>query len=168
VKLVRGRADARFMPSRFHFAIFRLGAFVRLRSAKPQPQRGLLLAVDRHQTAREHYLAALWYVGSAACFASELLSIPIALAAVVVLASFQLLLCVIGLARRNQNNIRAQSIFMMALLAGGAAYYAFAKTWIRFAAWQVLAVMALNALCALILFFLRGSIARAEASLSAA
>ena len=68
---VRDRAEARWLPSRFDFALFRLFAYFRLKTSKPEPQPGLVLAIERHQSAIENYLVALcvWIV-IAACLAS--------------------------------------------------------------------------------------------------
>ena len=58
---------------------------------------------------------------------------------------------------------RMNSRVLMSLAAIAAAYLAMSRTWIRFAAWQFLAIVALNALAALIMLTLRGAVRRMEA-----
>lgn len=162
MNVVRGRAEARFLPSRFHFALFRLIAWICYRAATPREQHGLLLIIDRDQTAWEHYLVALWYFATMSCFLAELLSIPLVVAPLAVLVLIHVLLFTTGLLLRHRDNVRLQSLLFMAVPIVAAVYYAFAETWVRFAAWQCLALVALNAFCAMILFIMR------EAVLSAA
>lgn len=67
MRAVRDRAEARWIPSRFDFALFRLFAYARLKASQPQPKAGLVLAIERHQSAVENYLISLcvWVVISA-------------------------------------------------------------------------------------------------------
>lgn len=167
MKVVRDRADARWLPSRHHFALVRLFAFLRMHSAKPEPQPGLMLVVDRDQTAGEHHGISLWIVLTVTCYLAVTLfatwpvalALPVAffVAAVVV----QVPVVLGGLVLPS----RANSVLLMALLIAAAAYFATQRTWVRFAAWQFLALVALNAVAALIVFLLREPIARLERSL---
>jgi len=166
VRIVRGRAEARWLPSRHHFALARLFAFLRMRGAKPQPREGLMLVVDRDQTAAEHHCVSLWIVATVACYiaATLLASWPIAaafpLAFVLAAVAIEVPVVSIGLLVPA----RANGTVLMALLVAAAAYFATQRSWVRFAAWQFLAVVALNALAAVIVFLLRGPIARLERS----
>jgi hypothetical protein len=56
VNVVRDRADARWLPSRFDFALFRLFAYFRLKTIGPEEAPGLVLSIERHQSAIENYL----------------------------------------------------------------------------------------------------------------
>jgi hypothetical protein len=165
VKLVRGRADARWLPSRHRFALFRLYAFLRLLGAKPEHREGLVLVVDRDQTAFEHHGASLWIVLTAACyFAASLFRgwpLPVAMIAALAAAAVAVELPLLsGLILRS--GARASAIVTIALLIAASVHFARQTSWVRFAAWQFLGVLALNALASIIVFLLRAPIARLE------
>ena len=67
MRVVRGRADARWLPSRHNFALFRLAAFLRLRRARPEPCDGSCV-IDRHQSAMETWLVMSWVTLTFACY----------------------------------------------------------------------------------------------------
>ena len=164
MKVVRDRADARWLPSRHRFALFRLFAFLRLRNAKPERREGLMLVVDRDQTAIEHHGISLWIVLTATCYVAATLfaAWPVALALpvafVVAAGAVEVPMVLAGLVVPS----RVNSVLLMSILIAAAAYFATQRTWVRFAAWQFLALVALNAVAAMIVFLLRGSIARLE------
>ena len=164
MRLVRDRDDARWMPSRFHFALFRLAAFLRLRGMAPRPRRGIILAVDRHQSAFENYAVSIWIVITLACYVAYELPSLWPLALLFALTAIQVAVVAGGLIARSE---RASSVVLMSLFLLAAAYYARTATWVRFVAWQVLAFAALNALSALLVFALRGTIAKREAAFAA-
>lgn len=164
MRSVRDRADARWMPSRYHFALFRLLAFLRLRGAAPQPRKGMLLIADRDQTAWEHYLVAAWYIVTMAAFLAELFSISILFALPIAMLVPYLLLIIAGLPLIRRDNIDLQSFVFMAAVTGAAAYYSFSQAAVRFVAWQFLGFLVFNTICAAIVFLLRDNIARLEAS----
>jgi len=166
--IVRGRADARRLPSRHRFALFRLAALMRLRNAAPRPA-DVVLFLDRDQNAIDHHAASLWIVLTIACYlagtlfaawpvvAALAVSVPLALMAV------QFPVAIIGLltartARRHLIN----SVALMSVLILLAVHFARGTSWVRFAAWQFLAVIGLNAIAAVIVFLLRAPIARLE------
>ena len=72
MRVVWNRPEARWLPSRFHFAIFRLPAWLFLtlraeeknrrhpRGTMPEDSDRLALAIDRDQTAVEQYGVAVW------------------------------------------------------------------------------------------------------------
>ena len=170
MKLVRGRADARLLPSRHAYAFFRLIAFLRLSRAKPQPAN-VTIVIDRYQSAAGVFFVAAWYALTFICFVAALLpwSWPIAIAVAIPLSLvlIQVPLYVIGLAVapifvRNENRQRFMSIALLLVVVAPAAYFATRETWVRFAAWQVFGVLAINAIAAVILFLLRGRIAKLE------
>lgn len=164
MKVVRDRADARWLPSRHHFALFRLVAFLRMRSAKPEPRPGLVLVVDRGQTAIEHHGISLWIMLTVTCYVAATLfatwPVVLALPVAFVVAAFAIEVPVVlgGLVLPS----RANAVQVMLVLLAAAAYFATQRTWARFAAWQFLALVALNAVAALIVFLLREPIARLE------
>jgi hypothetical protein len=166
VRLIRGRAEARWLPSRHRFALFRLYAFLRLRSAKPEPRRGLVLVVDRDQTAFEHHGVSLWVVATITCyFAAGLFGawpLPAALLAGLASAAvaIEVPVWVGGFIFGRAG--RANGVATMAALIAASIHFARQTTWVRFAAWQFLGLIAINAVASLIVFLLRAPIARLE------
>jgi hypothetical protein len=174
MKVVRGIEEARWLPSRHRFALFRLAGYVRLRfNRSRRVHDDFVLAIDRDQSAFENFGIAAWATLTVACyFAGDLLArwpLPLALLASVPLAmmALNIPLCTFGALRPNRNNIRLNSAINMLLLIAAALNYARAESWVRFAAWQFLALVALNAVAAVIVSMLRGAIARLEATFAA-
>lgn len=168
MKVVRGRADARWLPSRFNFALFRLYAYVRMKLAEPQPA-DVSLAIDRNQNPIESAVLSLWTTATLTCYAAATLfaswPLPLALLAgiPVAITCLEIPIVLIGiLLRHRANNIPLQSFVLMSLLIAGAVYFARSQTWARFAAWQFLGAVVLNAVAAGIMFLLRGSITEME------
>lgn len=178
MRVVRGLREARFLPSRHHSALFRLFAFLRLRNAKSEPC-DCVMVIDRHQSAVENHTVAIWAtLTTAGYLATELSKVMPSVAAFLIaplLAAFviEVPLVTIGMVivpmwnaltgSNVSNNIRMNSGIYMVLMIGAAIHYANARTWVRFVAWQFLAVVALNAIAAVVLFLLRGQIERLEA-----
>lgn len=169
--IVRGRADARRLPSRHRFALFRLAAFLRMRNTNPQPA-DVVLFLHRDQNAIDHYAASLWIVLTLTCytagalFASWPVAAALAISFVIVAAALQVLVPFIGLltAPAAQRH-RVSSIALMSVLILLAVHFARVPSWVRYAAWQFLAVIALNSLAAFLVFLLRGPIARLESAI---
>lgn len=180
MRIVRGRAEARWLPSRHRFALFRLWAFARLRNARPEPRPDLLLVVDPDQSAVECYTASTWlWLTTSAYIAFELsmfwplplaalASLPLACLAVQVpiyAMGAVVLPAVQALSRSRLAGLAGiSSVFLVALHVIAASHYSLERTWVRFVAWQFLAVVALNAIAATIVFLLRDAIARLEAT----
>jgi len=170
VKIVRGRADARWLPSRFNFALFRLIAFAMMRGATPE-RRDVSLIIDRNQNNIESHLLALWTTLTLTCWVAGTLfaSWPVALALIVALpvamTVLQIPIVTMVIVRRDANNVGLNSVIIMTLLIAAAFYFARAHTWIRFAAWQFLGGLALNAIVAPLAYLLRGSIAKMDNAL---
>ena len=154
MRIVRDREDARWLPSRFHFALFQLFAFARMLATRPRERRGIMLMIDRDQSEIEQYAVAIWIVLTVACFFATIM--PFALAIVVVPFALQIPLYVSG------RGIRFNSILLMTLIAIPAAYLATKPAWPRYAAWQFFAMIALNAVAALIMLALRGEVRKME------
>lgn len=168
MKLIRGRADARWLPSRHRFALFRLYAFLRLLGAKPEPREGLVLVVDRDQTAFEHHGASIWIVLTVACyFAATLFDtwpLPAAIVAGILASALalELPIWIGGLVLRA----RGVAIVTMVLLIAASIHFARQASWVRFVAWQFLGLLAINATASAIVFLLRAPIARLERGVS--
>lgn len=176
MNFVRGRAEARWLPSRHNFALFRLAAYLRLRNARAET-RDEILFIDRHQSAIETWAVGLWLVATLSCYLAmswfPSWPLPLALAASFPLAwiGVQVVAVAIGilltLIMRTDVHLAVNSFLCMLLFACAAGWYATRPTWVRFVAWQFLAMLFLNAIAAVIVFLLRDPISRLEASVSA-
>ena len=166
MKVVRGRADARWLPSRHRFALFRLYAFLRLLGAKPEPRAGLVLVIDRDQTAFEHHGASLWIVLTSACYIASALSaawpLPLAILAAIAIVplAIEVPFYVSGLLVRKGS--RVNGVFTLLVLAAASLHFVRQTTWVRVVALLFFAVVAINAMAAAIVFLLRAPIARLE------
>jgi hypothetical protein len=172
MRLVRGRRDARWLPSRHNFAIVRLIAFLRCRAARPEPA-DVILVIDRNQNAFESFalsivmlialtsylcvtLFAAWPAG-----AGLIAALPLALVAAEI--PF-LTLAVFFVAMTPEKRLRVQSMCNMLLHLAAAGWFAAGPTWARFVAWPILGLAALNAIAAVVVVLLRGPMARLESS----
>jgi hypothetical protein len=182
VRVVRGRADARWFPSRHNFALFRLWAYLKLRRARPEHCDGTLV-IDRHQSAAETWVVMSWMTLTFACYLAATLfvdwhiavALPVSLPLAVVLLEVPAIISALTIApvfrsvtRERTNGSRVNGVVIMLLFGAASAYFARHPSWIRFVAWQFLALLALNAIAAMIVFPLRHSIARLEAQVGGA
>lgn len=175
MKMVRERADARWLPSRHRFALFRLFAWTRFRSSGPKPQAGLVLGIDRDQSAIESYTVAAWTMVSGTCFAFELLDRVLISPAAAVLAPFvaaailQLFVVAPGFVKgwRHRDNTGPNSFVTMTAIAVMAIYLAQSDRWVRVVAWLFLGSLAMNAIASLIARLLRRRFAADERDLLA-
>jgi hypothetical protein len=180
--VVRDRADARCFPSRHNLALFRLAAYLCLRRAKPEQSDGILI-IDRHQSAAETWLVMSWVTLTFACYLAATLfvdwhialALPVSLPLAVVLLEVPAILSALtiapllqAIARNRTNGVRVNGVVIMLLFSAASAYFARHPSWIRFVAWQFLALLALNAIAAMIVFPLRHSIAHLEAQVGGA
>jgi hypothetical protein len=169
---VRGRRDARWLPSRYRFALFRLWAYFRARRAAPEPANTILI-IDRDQSASEQYVVGAWVFLTTAAYLEATLFrtwawplstlAAIACSAMLVELPFFLGAPVAALLAKEKRQAM-QSAFMMALYVGVSLWLSTSATWARYLAWLVLAVTGLNAIAWVIVQLLRGSIARLESS----
>lgn len=182
MRVVHGRADARWFPSRHNFALFRLAAYLRLRRARPEPCDGSFV-IDRHQSAMETWLVMSWVTLTFACYLATTLfsdwhiaaalpvSVPLAIALIelpVIVSTLTIVPLFRSIVRGHANGIRLNGFVLMTLFSAASAYFARHPSWIRFVAWQFLALLALNAIAAVIAFPLRDSMARLEARVGGA
>jgi hypothetical protein len=170
---VRDRAEARWLPSRHHFALFKLAGYLRLLSSEPEPKPGLMLAVARDQSKVENYGFAIWFLLSVAGFLLPWLPLPlpIALPVSVLLAAIVIQfpcyfmgVVVVPLVTRTllRNNHRVNLTFLVTCGAAVAVYYALQPSWVRFLGWQYLGIIALNVIAAGLVRLLRHRIAEQE------
>ena len=166
MRMVRGKAEARWLPSRHRFALCRLYAFLRLSAAKAEPREAVMLVVDRDQTAWEHHATSVWIVITVTCYLAATLfrALPVVLAIVVAIpvaaALIEVPIVAGGFLMRGRGG--PNGVFFMVLMIAASAYLARHASWVRFVAWQFLGVLAVNAVAAAIVFLLRGPIARLE------
>jgi hypothetical protein len=172
VNVVVDHPEARLLPSRHRFALARLIAYVRLRSARPavsQPEH-LILPIDRDQTAAEMNGTAIWVFVTTTCYiaAALPLSLPIAVIIAIPLAAIAIhlpivvggpiLIFVIG----DGDHVKIVSAITMGLLLIASSYFAISPEWVRFAAWLFFAILIINSAAAAILWLLRKPIRAAE------
>jgi hypothetical protein len=178
LKAIRGRMDARWLPSRHHFALFRLYAYWRLGTAKPELADVTLMVIE-YQSAFETYSVTVWLLLSTSCvIAAEVSRVvfwPVAIPLSILLASVALEIPFFlagGLAtllhrlssKMAEQHQRLTSAATMAFLIAAACWYWQDERWVRYVAWQFLALVALNAVASVIAFAMRGAIDRLEAT----
>jgi hypothetical protein len=169
MKMVRGHGEARWFPSRHNFALFRLFAYLRLRSAKHEA-RDVILAIDRNQSNLETNLVAIWIVLTTTCCLTATFDSWLAALAVAILGT-QVVMVASGVFIAPLfpgRGVRVNATVMMMMLAALAAYCTTRSTWVRFAGWQFFALLAMNAVAAAIMFLLRDSVARLEDAIGGA
>ena len=155
--VIRGREEARWLPSRHRFGLFRLFAFVKSRTARPRPHEGLMLVIDRDQSGYEHYAISTWIVLTVTCYLAATLfgGWPLALGFAAALPAAAIAIEVpVWVTGLIAGNARVNGIVFMLLMIAASAYLATTQTWVRFAAWQFLAVLVINAIAAVVVFLL--------------
>jgi len=178
VKVVHDCPAARWLPSRHHFALMRLFAFVRFRSEDPMPPNleHLALAIDRDQSAIEIYGVSLWLFATAVAYVAVLLPVPlgwaVALAIPVAGIAMQIPLTVIGgiliplwtavTGVKLENLQKLESVATMTLMVIASSYFAVARSPVRYIGWFFFAVFLLNAAAWLIMAALRTRVEEME------
>ncbi|HEY8712052.1 MAG TPA: hypothetical protein VIM68_04220 [Thermoanaerobaculia bacterium] len=176
--VIRDRADARWLPSRFDFALFRLFAYFRLRTMRPEPKQGIALSVERHQSAIENYLIPLCVLVVIAAFMASLIAsmLPleaaflIALPATAVLITAQMVLtglAITPLVRKlpgmtGASRITVNAAVLSAMAITAAALLAASATPLRHIGTAYLMLLAANALASVVVFLMRRRIADLE------
>src|SRR5688572_14418886 len=163
MRIVRDRADAQWLPSRFRFALFRLAALIAMSRSTPREQRGLVLVIDRDQSAVEQHLLSLGAVASGTVFMAGALEPFLGRAATLflclpsTLAVFSALVVGAGLIIEPLVTKAGASLLVarklnglthMALLTAGAIFFATRPSWVRPFAWTFLIVVGCNLLAA--------------------
>ena len=178
MRVIRDRGDARWLPSRFHFALFRLLAYIRLQMAKPEPRPGVVLALQRDQNPFETFFltASVLAVGTAftATLLDERMSLPAAiLVAFMATAAFmQVMIVAVGLIvlsvlRRaspaaGEKRLAMTSAIQMLITIAIATLLAMDDSPLRHVGTVFLAGVAANAIAALIVLAMARPIADAE------
>lgn len=180
MKIVRGRGDARLLPSRYNFALVRLVAYFRVRRARRE-ERNVVLMINRHQSNGETFLVMIWLMLTLACFfdgfwfASSVSMLPLAFLSGAIVMNVATVASGASIpplwnavTRRRTPASKVNSFVMMSLWFVLAALCATRGTWVRFAAWQFFAIAALDFVAAAIMFLLRESVERLEANFGGA
>jgi hypothetical protein len=164
MKAVSNRAQARWLPSRYRFAIFRLYALLRLAMSSSESGGGEILQIDRDQSNEEQYAVALLVFVTVASYLAVLLPLvlPVAVAIAIPLAGLavQVPVYITGSllpARRDHASING--IVLMTIIAAASVFFARGATWAHFVAWFFLGTLVVNGTAACITFLLRGRIA---------
>lgn len=181
MRLLEGREEQQCMPSRYHFALFRFVAYLRLRRVRVIGEPDRILSIHRYQSTVEMFGVSVWVLFTVSCYVAAWLtergSLPLAWAILLAmpLAWFAVQSLIIGfgllapflralLGKRGEDNIALNSFLIMLVLVALSSYMAVQRTWVRFAAWQFLAAVGLNAVAAGLVFLFSGEIARLESS----
>lgn len=173
MKVIVNHSAARWLPSRHRFALAQLAAFARLRRGEPQDADGpdhLILHVDRDQSAAESYAVAVWVFVTVAAYLAAILPMPLPLAIIVAipLASIVIHIPIVvgGPALRlilgDNDHVKIVSVGTMSLLTVWSFYMARGDSWARLVAWFFFAILACNAIAALILWLLRAEVREEE------
>ncbi|HEV7921148.1 MAG TPA: hypothetical protein VGR02_10210 [Thermoanaerobaculia bacterium] len=168
--IVRDRAEARWLPARHRYALARLAAFLILRTARHEQRPGLILAVDRDQSATENIAISAWialtttfYFAAPLHGAWKVLALPLAIMAlqVPIYVMGAVLLPLLGRSLYAYNH-RINSALLWVLLIIASSYFATTDGMARYVAYFFFAVVALNAGAAAALLLMRGKVAQWE------
>ncbi len=179
---VKDRAEARWLPARFRYAIFRLFAYGMIRRSKPRQSSGLILVIDRDQSALECYVISAWLLVTVSCYVGAVLSHvtsdTIAALAALPVASMviELPMYLAGIAMpalraagvRQQHSLRVASMILFGLLTIAASYLVLEESWVRYVALSFFAILTVNGAAAVAVWSLRGRIAKIESALGVA
>lgn len=164
MKMIRDRADARWLPQRHRFALTRLIAYAMFHLTGRREEKGIALGIDRDQASIESHSLAVGVTVVSTLFAyallSRLLLRPVAalLAPLASTVSLQVILIWAAFAPRSwrwNNHIEVNSFLTLLAVAATALYFAADGGWIRYVAWFVIGVYALNAIAAIVAFLMK-------------
>jgi hypothetical protein len=174
MRVVRDRADARWLPSRARFAISRLIALLVMSQTPAREHKGLVLVIDRDQNAIEnHVLGAGAAIAGSAFIAGALTNragvvLAIVLAVPLALIAYSALVVMLGLiveplVVKSGAPIslarRINGLIQMGLLLGAAVHFATRPAWVRPVAVAFLTVVALNVIASVVMIFMRSRVA---------
>jgi hypothetical protein len=167
VKVVRDRDEARWLPSRHHFALAKLVAMVAMtRATTEKTSLRRIYAIERDQNTVEHYSIAIWLYLTGTAYLMAVTP-PIAWIVMPWIAGLALHVpCFTIGAIANQfgaiDNRKLNGVLTMALMLIASSYFALHDSPVRFVAWFFLGVVALNAVAAVVVWMLRGTAAAME------
>lgn len=176
MKTVKDRAEARWLPSRFRYAIFRLFAYGMIRRSRPREVNGLVLVIDRDQSASEYYVISAWLLVTVTCYVGAVLS-RVTSGTIAAIAALPVALLIIDLpiflpglvmpalraaGVQQKHSLRVASILLYGLLTIAASYLVLEQSWVRYVAFSFFAILLVNAIAAVVVWSLRGRIADVE------
>jgi hypothetical protein len=171
VNVVRDRADARWLPSRFDFALFRLFAYFRLKTIRPEETPGLVLSIERHQSATENYLITICVCVVMAAFIASIIAttLPLGAACLIALPMTGILIsaeivfmgaAITPLLRKvtgmgGAASIAVNSMVMSAIAITAAALLAVGSSPLRHIGTAYLLLLAANAVASVVVFLMQ-------------
>jgi hypothetical protein len=172
VNVVTDRPEARLLPSRHRFALARLIAYAKLRSAREvaNDTEHLILPIDRDQTAVEMNGIAIWVFATTVCYVAAALPlrwtaamvVAIPIAAIVIHFPILVIGPIVRMLIGDGDHIKIISVITMSLLVIASSYVAASSSWARYVAWLFFAILIANVAAAVIVRILRGRIRAAE------
>ena len=172
LNVIRDHPEARWLPSRHHFALARLIAYAKLRGARETAKNAghLVLAIDRDQTAAEMNGVAIWVFITTVCYIAAALPLilPAAIVVSIPIAAIVLQFPTVGVGPvvrmliGDGDHIKIISVIAMSLLVIASSYFAASSSWARYVAWFFFAVLIVNGAAAVVAWLLRGAIRAAE------
>lgn len=172
MNVVADQPEARWLPSRHHFALARLIAYANLRRAREgaNDAEHLILSIDRDQTAAEMNGVAIWVFATTVCYIAAVLPliwpaaiiVAIPIAAIVLQFPTVIIGPIVRMLIGDGNHIKIISVIAMSLLVIASSCVAASSSWARYAAWFFFAVLIMNGAAAAIVWLLGGPIRAAE------
>jgi hypothetical protein len=168
LKVVQQRPEARWLPSRYRFALAKIIAMIVLQRAPKETAelQRMSFTIDRDQSAAENFTVAMWmYLTSTAFVMAVTPRATWILAPLVTPLLMQLPFYasgVIASAFGSQDNRKLNSLVCMTVQMAAAAHFATAEEPVRYVAWFFLAVVALNVIASAAMWLMRGSVAAME------
>jgi len=140
-EMINDNPAARWLPSRHHFALARLIAFIMSRagSAPKLDVDHLLLPIDRHQSAYENYVVSVWFWLTTACYLAAVLPMNPWLALLITVPAAAFVVQV-------PLYLGATPFILMFLYFCASVWFALVGGPIHYVAWFSLAVFASNAI----------------------
>lgn len=171
MRAVRNRADARWAPSRFNFALFRLGVLIIGSRMPVQHSAGEVLVIDRNQNSVESYAVSVWLVASLSAYTQSLMVRPIGwiaatlLSVPIVLALLQVIVVAGGfvvLPAPGRDHTPFNGALLMTAFAALSAWIASTSLWSRYVGMLFLIIVATNAAAAVVIRLLGAQVAAAD------
>ncbi len=178
MNVVRDRADGRWLPSRFDFALFRLFAYFRLKTIRPEHTPGLALSIHPHPSPIANYLISFCVLVVIAAFLASIIAttLPLgaacllALPATVALVTVQIVVMgsvITPLVRKvtgmgSAACIAMNSVLMSAIAVAAAALLAVGVSPLRHVGTAYLLLLAANAVASVVVFLMQRPIADLE------
>jgi hypothetical protein len=167
VKVVRDRDEARWLPSRHHFALTKLIAMIAMkRTTHRESSLKRIYAIERDQSTLENYSIAIWLYLTGTAY---LLAITPKVTWILIpwIAGFAVhapcfIIGVIANRFGAVDNRKLNGISTMVLFLIASSWFATTDSPVALVAWLFLGIVALNAIAAVVMWMLRGTAAAME------